>query len=451
MIKEIRMPAGGQTTDVSVVGAWLKKCGDKVERGDALLEIETDKATLTVESYAKGTVLALLAEEGDKVPAGEVIALIGDESDRKEAQERAAGENAAGDVAKSRRAENGTCPQDRCAEEFYPELRKSTAAGQQESAVPGEEEYQPIDKSSPRRMKTNPVAVNATPLKQAVGNTGRDTTKTESARIKAMPNAKLLAKENQISLADVAQAAGKSILKRQDVAAYLEKSNSSVTVPFTNMRKIIARRMTESAQNIPAFTAAVEIDMTQCIAFRKLINSSGDGKKVSYNDILFKCIEAAARSYPKVNASCNGTGIILHKDINIGLAVSVEGGLVVPVVHKVQEKNIAGISACNRENVEKARSGKLMPDDMSGGTITLSNLGMYPVRQFTAIINPPEVCILAVGAIEEKVVFADGEFKAVPVMTVTGSFDHRVIDGAYGAGFLAELKKIIENPALALV
>lgn len=419
------MPAGGQTTDVSVVGTWLVKIGDKVERGDALLEIETDKATLTVESYAKGMVLALLVEEGDETPAGEVIALIGDESDKEEARARLAGENVP--------------------EEQKTVIEQKTAL---KEALQPEEEYQPIDKNAPGR----------TGIKGTADRNGADILKQDvlrSDQIKAMPNAKLLAKENHISLEDVAKAAGKDILKRQDVVAYLENNmqekEEDTIIPFTNMRKIIARRMQDSVQNIPVFTATVEIDMTQCIAFRKLVNSAKDGRKVSYNDILFKCMEAAIRAYPYVNTSYTDEGIVLHKDVNIGLAVSVESGLVVPVVHGVQEKSILEISANNQANIGKAREGKLAPEEMSGGTITLSNLGMYPITQFTAIINPPEVCILAVGAIEDKPVLADGAWKAVPVMRMTGSFDHRIVDGAYAAGFLGELKKIIENPALALV
>lgn len=424
MIKEIRMPAGGQTTDVSVVGTWLVKTGDKVERGDALLEIETDKATLTVESYAKGIVLAMLAEEGDEVPAGEVIALIGNESDREEAKVRLAGE----DVLKNQK----------------PEEEKKAIM---EETPTSEEEYQPIDKNAPRRTKP----------KAFVSGSEKDVLKQNARKprqIKAMPNAKVLAKENHILLEDVAEASGKNVLKRQDVAAFLEnhiQEKEETIIPFTNMRRVIARRMLDSVQNIPVFTAAVEIDMTQCMAFRRLVNSAKDERKVSYNDILFKCMEAAIRAYPYVNTSYSDEGILLHKDVNIGLAVSVEGGLVVPVVRRVQEKSISEIAAYNRENIGKARDGSLSLEEMSGGTITLSNLGMYPITQFTAIINPPEVCILAVGAIEEKPVFADGTWRAVPVMKLTGSFDHRIVDGAYAAGFLGELKRIIENPALALV
>ena len=424
MIKEIRMPASGQTTDVSVVGTWLVKIGDKVERGDALLEIETDKATLTVESYVKGIVLALLVEEGDETPAGEVIALIGDESDREEAKVRLAGE----DVLKNQK----------------PEEEKKAIM---EETLTSEEEYQPIDKNAPRRTK--PKAFVSGSEKDVLKQNAR-----KPGQIKAMPNAKVLAKENHILLEDVAEASGKNVLKRQDVAAFLEnhiQEKEETIIPFTNMRRVIARRMLDSVQNIPVFTAAVEIDMTQCMAFRRLVNSAKDERKVSYNDILFKCMEAAIRAYPYVNTSYSDEGILLHKDVNIGLAVSVEGGLVVPVVQRVQEKSISEIAACNRENIGKARDGNLSLEEMSGGTITLSNLGMYPITQFTAIINPPEVCILAVGEIEEKPVFADGTWRAVPVMKLTGSFDHRIVDGAYAAGFLGELKRIIENPALALV
>lgn len=427
MIKEITMPAGGQTTDTSTIGTWLVKKGDKVSRGDALLEIETDKATLTVESFAKGTVLAILAESGDELPAGTVIAYVGDESDMAEVEKRVGG------GGKALEEDSNVLATD---------------------AEEDEDEYQPIDKSEPVRC-VKESAKEEVPEKKAQ-------TKADLADIKAMPNAKKIAKENDIALTDVAEYSGKDILKRQDVYAYMDylknapaKTEASeeevAVVPLTTMRKVIARRMLESSQNIPVFTATVEVEMEQCIAFRKLVNASKDDIKISYNDILFKCIEAAIRKYPYVNASYTDEAIILHKNVNIGLAVSVDKGLVVPVVKQVNKKNIADISNINKENIAKARDGKLTEDEMSGGTITLSNLGMYPVTQFTAIINPPEVCILAIGATEDKPVFVDGAWKAVPVMKITGSFDHRVIDGAYGAEFLTELKKIIENPTLALL
>ena len=416
MLKEITMPAGGQTTDTSVVGTWLVKQGDKVKRGDPLLEIETDKATLTVESFAKGTVLAILVEEGDQASAGDVIAYIGEESDLPELEKRLKGEKAEA-----------------------PEEAGTQKPSPQAAAAGEEAEYQPIDPSSPARYVSG---------KEGLGE------------IKAMPNAKKIAREQQVSLRDVAEFAGKSILKRQDVQAYLDqegkdaaeaKEAEDTRIPLTTMRKVIARRMLESSANIPSFQATVEVDMTNCIALRGAVNAGRKEGKISYNDILFKCMEAAIRRYPYLNASYTDEAILVHKDVNIGLAVSVEAGLVVPVNKKVNGKGIEEIAADNRTNIQKAREGKLAPEDMSGGTITLSNLGMYPVTEFNAIINPPEVCILAVGSMEEKPVWEDGQWKPVPVMKITGSFDHRVIDGAYGAQFLAELKKIMENPALALM
>ena len=422
MLKEITMPAGGQTTDVSTIGTWLVKKGDKVKRGDPLLEIETDKATLTVESFAKGTVLDILVEEGDEVSAGTVIAYIGEE----------------GDLPAGGAAQSGGAVQS--VDTSQTDSTAQTGGISQTGAQTGksqdsEEEYQPIDKNEPWRY---------------------------ARVIKAMPNAKLIARENGISLEEVADYAGKDILKRQDVNGYLESQKQKTDIvktevaedeiiPLTKMRKVIAKRMLESSQTIPTFQITVEVDMTQCIALRKLVNGAKDDIKLSFNDILFKCMEAAIRKFPYINSSYTDEAIIVHKDVNIGLAVSIDHGLVVPVSKQINRKNMEEISLVNKENIAKARSGKLSPEDMSGGTITLSNLGMYPVSQFNAIINPPEVCILAVAATEDKPVLVNGEWKAVPTMKITGTFDHRVIDGAYGAEFLAELKKIIETPALALV
>lgn len=423
MIKEITMPAGGQTTDTSTVGMWLVKEGDQVRRGDPLLEIETDKATLTVESFAKGTVLAILAEEGDTAAAGEVIAYIGEQSDILEVQSKAAGDH------QPQKAETGE------------------KACDNDSILSEEEEYQPIDKQAPVRY--------------ACGETLLENGK-DSPKIRAMPNAKFAAKERNVSLSEVAGYAKKSTLNRRDVEAYARNkmegkeeaakdATEDVRVPLTNMRKVIARRMLESSQNIPAFQVSVEVDMSQCIAFRELANTLCKDTKISYNDIIFKCTEAAINEFPYVNASYTEEGIILHRHVNIGLAVSVDGGLVVPVVQDVKHRSITEISKINGENIKKARNAQLSKDEMSGGTITISNLGMYPITSLQAIINPPEVCILALGAVKQKPVLVNGEWKAVQVMNITGSFDHRVIDGAYGAQFLTRLKQIIENPALALL
>ena len=310
MIKEIKMPAGGQTTDVSKIANWLVKVGDKVKRGTELLEIETDKATLTVESFAKGTVLALLVNEGDEASAGDVIAYIGDESDRDEVTARLGGGSSA-----------------------------ASAPEKKAAADDEEDEYQPIDKNAP---------VNYIKKDAPSADIPAEAPKTERAvpeNIQAMPNAKLAAKENGVSLEDVAAYTGKSVLKRADVLDYVENaaktpkkapaaetaaapeavSRGDERIPVTKMRRAIAAMMEKSTQTIPSFQVTTEIEMDACIAFRKLINSVPD-RKISYNDILFKCMEAAIRKYPMVNASWNGDEIVVHHDINIGLAVAVDAG-----------------------------------------------------------------------------------------------------------------------------
>lgn len=429
MIKEITMPAGGQTTDCSVIGTWLVKKGDKVKRGDVLLEIETDKAVLPVESYATGVVLAILASEGDEKKSGDVIALIGDEKDIEEAEKRV------------RQIENNDRDSGEC---------ESAETGADSTfSLEKEAEYQPVDNNLPRIWE----------------NTFKDLDRSREGVFNdvclAMPNAKKLARENHISLNDVAKYTGEKVLKRRDVERYMaflssekeageEMNLEDEVLKHSTMRKVIARRMAESVKTIPAFTAMIEVEMSACIMLRKTINKT-ENIKVSYNDILFKCLEASIRKYPLINSSYTDEATIVHKDVNIGLAVSVKEGLVVPVVKNVDRKTIREISVCNQNNIEKARNGKLMPEEISGGTITLTSLGTYPVHQFQAIINPPEACIIAVAAIQDKPVFREGVWENIQVMNITGSFDHRIIDGAYAAQFLAEFKKLIENPALALL
>lgn len=429
MIKEITMPAGGQTTDSSYIGTWLVKKGDKVKRGDVLLEIETDKAVLPVESYTAGIVLAILASEGDEKKSGDVIALIGDEKDMEEAEKR---------VLQIEKNEQ-------------PSLEKVKAKKEEDisSCLEKEAEYQPVDNTLPRIFE-NTV--------KASERSGEDVL---NEIYLAMPNAKKMAGENNVLLKDVAKYTGKQVLKRQDVECYMaflssekeaegERNKEEEVLKHSTMRKVIAKRMEESAKTIPAFTAMVEVEMSACIKLRKMICTAED-IKISYNDILLKCLEASIRKYPLINSSYTEEATIIHKDVNIGLAVSVKDGLVVPVVKQVNRKTLREISACNQNNIEKARNGKLVPEEMSGGTITLTSLGTYPICQFQAIINPPEVCIIAVGTIQEKPVFREDTWKNIQVMNITGSFDHRIIDGAYAAQFLAEFKKLVENPALALL
>lgn len=421
MIKEIKMPSAGQTTDIATVAKWCVEKGDKVKRGDVLLEVETDKAVLPVESYTSGIIIDLKVKEGDVVGEGDVLVLIGDENDLAEYE-----------------AAGGAAP-----------LAMSPPQQQQPTReISVDEEYAPI-------------------MKSAGGKGTAESSAPSSVGVQAMPNAKKLAREHGLKLSDIAPSNGRFIT-RADVKAALSAAGISVTgtdgakaalaagqtytlAPMSKMRQIIARRMTESVQTIPAFQLTISVDMTALKALRTQMNETQDEVKVSYNDIIMKGIAQAAKSFPLINARFEEDEVRVNAGTHIGIAVAVDDGLVVPVVRHTERLGIAEIAKESRRLVEHARQGKLAPDDMGCGSITVSNLGMYGVEQFTAIINPPESSILAIGAINTVPAWGAKGWKPVERMSITGSFDHRIMDGAYGAAFLQTLKALLETPALMLM
>ena len=417
--QEIKMPSAGQTTDEATIVKVNVKVGDTVKRGDELLEAETDKAILPVESFAAGTVLDVLVQEGDAVTAGSVLAVIGK----------------AEDAAVYRRG-GGEAP--------APEA----APVQEAPAAPAErEEYLPIVKGQ------TPKAAPAVPAPAAVSAARLD--------LPAMPNAKMLARELGVDIGTVPASNG-VFVKRQDVeqAAKAPKAAPAVeaapaeeaeyeVMPMTRMRTVIGRRMQESMQNIPAWQCTVSVDMRACMALRDTYKAKRE-VKLSYNDIMAKAIAEASRKFPLVRARYEEGEVRIYKHTNVGLAVGLEGALVVPVVKEIDGKGLEEIAAAYKDVIQKARNNRLAPGEMGCGSITISNLGMYDVDHFIAIVNPPESCILAVGKIETQPVWDGAAFQPVPKMTITGSFDHRIIDGAYGAQFLRELKLLMENPALLL-
>ena len=397
------MPAAGQTTNKAVVYQICVKVGDTVKRGDVLLEAETDKAVLPVESYANGTVLAILVSEGDQVTAGSVLMAVGKPGEAY----APAGETA--DAA--------------------------PAASPAPAAPIGEqEEYLPIIKG----QSVTPAA----PIE-----TGRQD-------YPAMPNAKLLARERGIDIRQVTAANGQFVT-RQDVEKYVPAAVSVAVeaeyevLPMNRMRQIIGKRMKESLSEIPCWQCTTVIKMDACMALRDTYKEK-KGVKLSYNDMMAKAIAVASRKFPLVNARYEGGEVRVYRHTNVGLAVALDGALVVPVVRNIDDKGLAEIAADYKAQIAKARDSKLLPEDMDCGSITISNLGMYDVEQFIAIDNPPESCILAVGSIKIKPEWDGEKFVPANMMAVTGSFDHRIIDGAYGAQFLQELKTLMEDPALML-
>jgi pyruvate dehydrogenase E2 component (dihydrolipoamide acetyltransferase) len=409
MLSKITMPSGGTNTDQLLVVSWKKKAGDAVKRGDILLEVETDKAVLEVESFAQGTLLKRVVEEGSYGTVGDVIAYIGN-------------------------------PEDLTALETESAPSKSTACD--------------LDVVTPTGPTTPVSEPETAPSAQADSS---------NRTIKATPAAKKEARDRGLDLAEVHRSVGKEILRRSDVAQFSgvsvgspdsTRATGDVTgftlVPLTTMRRIIAERM-EAGSSVPTFTAEIEVDMTGCSRLRSDLSQHFKGIKFSYNDIIAKCVAIAAGDYPLVNASFTDKGIRVFRSVNIGLAVSLEQGLVVPVVCDVRGKDIASLAEANAANIAQVRTGKFDPKILENGTLTISNIGKYPITRFTAILNPPQSCILAVSAIQSRGVWVNGQLREQPTAAINGTFDHRVIDGRYGAEFLTGLKELIEHPALIFI
>lgn len=424
MLTKITMPSGGTNTDRLLVVSWNKQEGDAVKRGDVLLEVETDKAVLEVESFAKGTLLKRMVEEGSYGTVGDVIAYVGEPGDLKALEaEPAASTPAAGD--------------------------RSESAPTTPATVPTKPETTPTVAEPP------PMTAGTTPTVQASSS---------NRTLKATPAAKKEVRDRGLDLAEVHRSVGKNILRRSDVAQFANAGAGSPTaatqaagdvtgfslVPLTPMRRIIAERMA-SGSSVPTFMAEIEVDMTACVRLRSELNQHFKGIRFGYHDIIAKCAAVAAGDYPFVNASFTDQGIRVFQSVNIGIAVSLEQGLVVPVVRDVRGKNLASLAEANAANIEQVRTGRFDPKLLENGTFTISNLGKHPIKRFTAILNPPQSCILAVGSIQSCGIWAGGQLREQPTAAITGTFDHRVVDGNYGAEFLTRLKELLEHPHLALV
>ncbi len=461
------MPALGMSQDTGRLLTWLKSEGDTVEKGEPLMEVETDKTTVEVESPASGTLGGISAAVGDDVPVGDVIAYI--------------------------LAEGESAPESAVA----PPPAQSTP---EEPAQPAEPTPQPKPEPSaaPRQAaspKTNgnsgaSVVVSATPVAQRMAavhdldlslvpaNDGRITRAdveaylengdpavaapptTESGVVLASPKARRLADERSIALASVSGSGPEGAVLADDVLRYTPPqtavsatktapqatpTQSDATVQTGTMWKRMAQRLTESWQTVPHFYLKRDIDATAMVGWRTGLKGRID-VKITYTDLLVKAVAHALRANPFVNGMWNGEGVVFNDNVNVGLAVAVEQGLLVPVIHNADTLGIREIAERRAEIVERALSGKLKPNDLQGGTFTISNLGMFGVDNFNAIVNPPQAAILAVGGISERAVPDSGQIEIKPMMTLSLSCDHRAVDGAHGAQFLSELVRAMEAP-----
>jgi pyruvate dehydrogenase E2 component (dihydrolipoamide acetyltransferase) len=418
MQEVILMPRLSDTMTEGVIAAWHKKVGDAVKKGDILADIETDKATMELESYKEGKLLFTGAEKGQKIAVNDLLAIIGEEG-KVNVQQIV-------DAAKNK----GTTP--------------ATAA------VPVNE---PVDTKAKQEQTTE-------------GGSSLN----GDGRIKASPLAKKLASEKGIDLSQLHGSGDAGRIVKKDVAAYTPSAPAAQAtsqgtpvapatpggqvsfddVPVSQMRKVIAKRLAEAKFSAPEFYLTIQVDMDQAVLSRGKINETAP-VKISFNDFVLKATALALKKHPAVNSSWMGDKIRVNHHVNIGVAVAVEDGLLVPVVRFADTKSLSQISVEVKDFATRAKNKKLQPADWEGSTFTISNLGMFGMDEFTAIINPPDACILAISSIQQIPVVKNGAIVPGNVMKLTLTCDHRVVDGATGAAFLQTLKGLLEEPLRMLV
>lgn len=422
----ILMPRLSDTMTEGVIAAWHKQVGDAVQKGDLLAEIETDKATMELESYKNGTLLYIGAAKGEKVPVNALLCVIG-EKGKVDVDSIVAAASGGGAL----QSPSGSAATSGAA----PATAASTAIVQTASATEAVNEGGRV-KASPLARK---IAADKGISLQSVRGTG------DGGRI-----IKSDIDQYQPSAAPSAAPAAASAASAVAVSTVAAGTVSFNEVPVSQMRKVIAKRLSESLFTAPHFYLTMSIDMDKAVESRAKINEVAP-VKISFNDMVLKACALALKQHPAVNSSWLGDQIRYNHHVNIGVAVAVEDGLLVPVVRFADGKSLSQIATEVKDYATKAKSKKLQPSDWEGSTFTISNLGMFGIESFTAIINPPDACILAVGGISQVPVVKNGQVQVGNVMKVTLSCDHRAVDGATGAAFLQTLKSLLEEPLRMLV
>ena len=419
-MSEVTMPRLSDTMQEGTIAHWLKKPGDEIKKGDILAEIETDKATMDLEAYEAGTLQQILVQEGETVPIGQPVALIG----------------------------SGAGVQQKVQPALAPAAVKIVAEEAPAAPVPAE---------STSAQQKSPVTAESG----------------DGALIKASPLARRMAEEYSIDLRRVQGTGPGGRIVRDDIEDMLEQRQAAPepapsppaappqkvpapisippeteVTPLSRVQLLIARRLTESKQTIPHFYVSSEVDMTDALAMRQTFNANAgeDGVKITVNDLIVKACALALEKFPEVNGSFKDGQLVKYKHINVGIAVDVPSGLVVPVIRDANIKGVRSIARDAKALIAKARENKLAPVDLEGGTFSVSNLGMMDVSNFIAVINPPQAAILAVASTRKQFVPVDGQPVIRDLMPMTLSADHRVIYGATVARFLQEVKRLLQNP-----
>ena len=418
MASKVIMPKLSPTMEEGQIARWLKKEGDKVSMGEPLAEIDTDKATMEMQALANGVLRKILINEGESAPLGQLIAVIGDPNE---------------DIAS---------------------ILSEAPAPEKKAAAPAPKPAE--EPPPPPPPQAAPVAAN-----------GHPTRSTDSGRIIVSPLAARMAADSGLDLRSIQGSGPNGRIIKKDIEAALTKPKAAPAPSFqaaavatasayrdepaTQIRQTIAKRLVASIGPVPHFFLTVDIEMDRAAEMRESIKALDPDLKISINDIIIKCTAAALMQHQQVNASFQEKFIRYYEHADIGVAVAIDDGLITPVIRSADQKSLSQIAAEVRELAERARDKKLMPDEYTGATFSISNLGMFGIDEFTAVINPPEGAILAIGAMTPKPVVRDNQVVVKQMMRVTMSCDHRVIDGATGAKFLQTFKKILENPLYLVV
>jgi pyruvate dehydrogenase E2 component (dihydrolipoamide acetyltransferase) len=440
MATEVQLPALSPTMKEGKILKWLKKEGDPVSSGEAIAEVETDKSNLEIESFEDGVLLKILVAEGETGAVGAPIAIVG-----------AKGEKVTAPAAAPKAATPVPAP----------------AAAAPKASPPPPAPPKPAA-PAPKAASPAPRAAQVVQLRRAEESTPPAA---DDGRLRASPLAKRMAREEGLDLAGVQGSGPSGRIVKRDVEAAMGQGGQAVAaapaarqappayvpqfgrrepevVGISGMRKIIAQRMAEVKPGVPHFYVTVDVDMEEAVKVREQAKAAE--VKISINDLIVKAAAVALRRQPKVNVSFQGDRVLQYSTADVGIAVAIEDGLITPVIRDADQKSLGTLAAEARDLAERARRRALKPEEYSGGSITVSNLGMFGVDSFIAVINPPQASIIAVGAVADKVVARNGKPEVRKTMSVTFSGDHRVVDGALGAQYLQELKALLEQPTRLL-
>jgi pyruvate dehydrogenase E2 component (dihydrolipoamide acetyltransferase) len=430
------MPKMGDAMEEGTLVKWLKSEGDEVSEGDPIAEIETDKVTLELEAEDSGTLAQLIADEGQDIPVGEAIAFIAGEGE--DVPERAAGGGA--EEAEEEGGEG----------EAQAQTATETEAPEEEG---GEETAARADGRTDGHFRASPI------VRRLAQENNLDLSRIEGSG----PAGRIVERDVRAAMeSGTAQKTdGKAEVEAPEreaapqVAAAPEPTRAPGTelVEPSRMRRVIGERMTQSKQQVPHYYATVEVEMNDLLALRKQLNEQLEeqGIKLSINDFVMKAVALALKDFPNLNALWTSEGIELHQQVDLAMAVALEEGLITPVIRDAANKTLSAISAASKDLAKRAREGALKPEEYQGGTVTISNMGMFGVESFAAIINPPQAAIVAVSSIMQRAMFKDDEVAPVSIMKLTLSADHRISNGAEGAQYLAEVKRLLEHPMTLVV